>query len=242
MSAAQRPRLLDLFCGGGGAAMGYYNAGFDVYGVDLRSGRDYPFPYYRDDALRFLQAHLDDPWQEFDAIHASPPCQAHSALRSLERGYRQRLFSLHEDLVSATRSLLAGTGVPYVIENVPGAPIRADLELCGSHFGLGTTCRDGVYRQLRRHRLFELEGFTVDQPACCHHGPAVGVYGHGGGDPERQVSRGRGYMATTAEARAALGIEWLDMRDLAQAIPPAYTELVGRGLLAAHHARQATGL
>jgi len=218
-----RPRLLDLFCGAGGASVGYHRAGFDVVGVDIRFQREYPFEVYQADALTF-------PLDGFDAIHASPPCQAHSSLRSIE-ATRSRLFPIHPDLIAPTRARLATVGVPTVIENVPGAPIRADICLCGSMFGLGAVCRDGEYRQLRRHRIFEAAGWVPGLALrCSHHGQAVGVYGHGGGRPETTRLRKKEYLGVLAECQAAMGIDWARGSGLREAIPPAYTEAIGHQL------------
>ena len=220
-----RPRLLDLFCGAGGCAVGYHRAGFDVVGIDLHPQPNYPFEFVQADALEFMREG-GGAWgaRQFDAIHASPPCQAYSALRTLSDNE-------HADLVGPTRELLEATGLPYVIENVPGSPVRRDFILCGSMFGLGATCRDGIWRQLRRHRWFETNfGFGL-VPSCQHQGQPVGVYGHGGGG---QMTRG--YKATKSEAEACLGIDWMDRRELSQAIPPAFAQYVGEHLLA--HVRQ----
>jgi DNA (cytosine-5)-methyltransferase 1 len=218
-----KPRLLDLFCGAGGAGMGYHRAGFEVVGVDLSPQPRYPFEFRRMDALTAL-AHViyrHDGW-EFDAIHASPPCQVNSALRSLWPG------RVHPNLVAPTRGLLAASGLPWVMENVPGADMGPAVVLCGSQFGLGATCRDGVRRQLRRHRLFEVGGFSVMSPPCVHRGQPVGVYGHGGGG-----AMTRGYKGTRDEYREAMGINWATKAEIAQAIPPAYTEHIGGYLMAA---------
>jgi len=112
--------------------------------------------------------------------------------------------------------------VPYVIENVPQATLEDPVLLCGSMFGLGAMCRDGVYRQLRRHRLFE-SNIAIAQPACWHQHPSLGVYGHGSG----QGNPIKGYMANAAERAAVMGIDWMTARDIAEAIPPAYTEYIG---------------
>src|SRR6266700_1704986 len=141
-----RPRLLDLFCGAGGAAMGYHRAGFDVVGVDIKPHPDYPFPMIAMDALDALAGavRLD----RFDVIHASPPCQAYSALRVLNT-------ATYPDLVKPVREGLRQWGGPYVIENVPGAPLLNPVRLCGTEFGLTTrTDRHGQV-WLKRHRLFE---------------------------------------------------------------------------------------
>ncbi len=210
-------RLLDLFCGAGGASMGYHRAGFDqVTGVDLTPQPRYPFTFVQGDALAYLARH----GQEFDAIHASPPCQVYSKLAAMHPG------SNHPDLVAAVRDLLRRVGKPWVIENVEGAPLvhaptldgAYGVVLCGSNFGLG------VERgHLRRHRVFE-GSLPIAQLACAHSGPAVGVYGHGG-------HSGKHRMLYRAEAAEAMGIDWMSRDEMAQAIPPAYTEYIGRALL-----------
>jgi DNA (cytosine-5)-methyltransferase 1 len=216
----RRPRLLDLFCGAGGAAMGYYRAGFDVIGVDLAPQPHYPFPFHQGDALSF-------PLAGFDAIHASPPCQAYSVLRRANPGAE------YPDLVAPTRELLYAAGVPWVMENVPGAPLWPSVVLCGSMFDLGAG-----ERHLRRHRLFE-SSVGMLQPQCQHEGEAVGVYGGGPvgrytfANGVRKGLKGRrgGYQGTMAERREAMGITWMTSKELNNAIPPAYTEWIGAQLL-----------
>jgi DNA (cytosine-5)-methyltransferase 1 len=221
-----RPRLLDLFSGAGGAAMGYHRAGFDVIGVDIVDQLNYPFEFWRADALEVLRLkgtscayHFSG---GFDAIHASPPCQAHSTLRSLWTDRR------HPDLIARTRELVRATGLPYVIENVIGAPLESPVLLCGSMFGL-----EANGRQLRRHRLFESNVFVMRQP-CQHRGQPVGVYGHGGGG-----AMTRGYKGTKQEYVDAMGMPWATKAEIAQAIPPAYTEHIGGYLMAELRARAA---
>lgn len=217
-------KLLDLFCGAGGAAVGYHRAGFDtIVGVDIHPQFDYPFTCVIDDALDFLAAN----WREFDAIHASPPCQASTALTKGTNKGRE-----YVQLIPETRRLLRATGLPTVIENVQGADVRRDLTLCGEMFGLGVI----------RHRYFEVDGFTASQPAHrphrgrvrgwrhgeYHDGPYLAVYGDGGG------------KGSVAEWQAAMGIDWTeDRKAIAEAIPPAYTQLVGRQLLEHLEARTA---
>jgi DNA (cytosine-5)-methyltransferase 1 len=201
----ERPRLLDLFCGAGGASVGYSRAGFDVTGVDIRPMPRYPFRFVRADALDYLAEH----GHAYAAIHASPPCQAHI------RGGLQARDGRHRDLIGPTRELLRAVGRPWVIENVPGAPLRCDLLLCGSMFG----------RPIRRHRWFEgmppLEPWTL---ACAHDRPIVGVYGH----PHGRRGAWRGMLPSTLTTWAdALGIDWMSAPELAQAIPPCFTEHVG---------------
>jgi DNA (cytosine-5)-methyltransferase 1 len=204
--------LLDLFCGAGGAAMGYHRAGFDVIGVDIAPQPNYPFPSIQCDALEYLDfpAH-EPPRQWFAAIHASPPCQHHSVSTACRPGLRDK----HPDLVGETRDLLEETGIPWVIENVPGAPIRSDYRLCGCMFGLP---------QLRRERWFETSwrGFDLRQ-TCSHTGRAITVAGHPGNQPSK--------LGLTADWKRAMGIDWMTSKEMAQAIPPAYTQYIGELLL-----------
>jgi DNA (cytosine-5)-methyltransferase 1 len=210
-----KPRLLDLFCGAGGAGMGYHRAGFVVAGIDNQPQPNYPFGFMLYDAIEYLYSRVQSGRIDFDAVHASPPCQAFSSLRYLnDKPYPQ--------MVGELRDLLRETGVPYVIENVPGAPLDNPIQLCGSSFGLGANGR-----QLRRHRLFECS-FPVMALPCAHQGRPVGVYGTGGGG---QMTRG--YKGTPEEYREAMGIDWATRAEIAQAIPPAYTEHIGGYLLAA---------
>jgi DNA (cytosine-5)-methyltransferase 1 len=214
-----KPLLLDLFCGAGGAAMGYHQAGFEVIGVDIKPIGNYPFAFIQGDAIEKGGMILDRhywPWLPIAAIHASPPCQAHSNLRAMHPK------ADYPDLIPATRELLKRSRLPYVIENVPGAPLEDPTLLCGSMFGLG--CGKG---DLRRHRLFETN-WPATPPGRCQHRrdvPTVGVYGHGG-------HSGKHRMLNAADARVALGIDWMNRDEMAQSIPPAYTEHVGAQLLA----------
>ena len=154
-----KPKLLDLFCGGGGCSMGYHLAGFEVVGVDINPQKRYPFEFHQEGALTYLRQY----GHEFDAIHASPPCQCHSVLRHLPSFNPAK----HEDLIESTRRLLQASGKPYVMENVPGAPLRNPFTLCGTMFGLRTECG----AELRRHRLFETNWFDdlLEVPLCQHY-------------------------------------------------------------------------
>jgi hypothetical protein len=211
-------RMLDLYCGAGGAGMGYHRAGFEVVGVDTAPMRGYyPFEFHRNDALRF-------PFDGFDAIHASPPCKVHTPLRHTARASAQGMFPAHVDLVPQTRQRLVESGLPYIIENVVGAPLLDPQTYCGSSFGL----------KVRRHRLFETN-WPLTAPPCDHASQPVvlGVYGTGGADSGRKARGGGGGVKVSGqEAADALGIDWTDYQPvLSQAIPPAYTEHIGHQLL-----------
>lgn len=213
-----KPRLLDLFCGAGGAAMGYHRAGFEVVGVDIKPQKHYPFEFHQDNALSVIgrNGHL------FDAIHASPPCQAHCRLKSRWREKE------HPDLVAKTRALLQDTGKPYVIENVHGAPLVTTAILCGTMFGLTSG-----EAHLWRHRLFETSFPLPLVPQCRHRKPVITVTGHCGGTRMRGGQR----QYSAAERRVAMGIDWMTAEELSQAIPPAYTEWIGKQLLKALEAQ-----
>lgn len=218
-----KPRLLDLFCGAGGAGYGYSLAGFDVVGVDIHEQVDYPFEFHQADAMTF-------PLGGFDAVHASPPCQAFTAM-----GVMWNAKDDHPELVDLTRSRLIANGVPWVIENVPGAPMRDYVVLCGSSMGLGVAAYDF---ELRRHRLFETS-FPVMVPPCAHQKATIGIYGDHARDRRRQPGglpdRGRDFPDSEklGLAREAMGMPWATKwKGLSQAIPPAYTEHIGRYLMA----------
>jgi DNA (cytosine-5)-methyltransferase 1 len=225
--AEPKPRLLDLFCGAGGAAMGYHRAGFDVVGVDIAPQPHYPFEFHQADALEWVS----DPGlvaRSFDAIHASPPCQAYSAGKNMWHG---RLpDDRHPDLVAPTRQALIAAGLPWVIENVVGAPLLDPITLCGDSFGLG----------VKRHRLFESSLILWNPPTCRAPHPLFVVSVFGGGALSRTPPLGsrdnfmqrRNHVAH-AEAQIHMGIDWMTRDELSQAIPPAYTEWIGAQLLAA---------
>lgn len=218
----EQPRLLDLFCGAGGAARGYQRAGFYVVGVDIA-----PQPRYAGD--EFIQGDaLSFPLDGFDAIHASPPCQKFS---SMTRGrWKDRE---HPDLVAPMRARLLATGLPFVIENVVGAPLINPITLCGSMFGL----QSAHGNQLRRHRQFEIHPAALCLVQPCQHNDAspIGVYG-GGQHPARRIvaydARFEGVDFGVVERRRAMGIDWMSGHELNQAIPPAYTEYIGAQLIA----------
>lgn len=226
-------KILDLFCGAGGSSMGYHRAWpeADIVGVDVVPQPNYPFRFIQADALN-LPVNLDD----FDLIHASPPCQVFSSVTP-ER-------AKHADLVDQTRALLAGR--VYVIENVPQAPLVDPIQLCGTSFGL-TADALGITWELRRHRIFETS-FDVQAPECQHQHKVIGVYGHLRVDtrpnnPNRRPpfdANGRptnDWKAGHAMANEVMGIDWMTPVELVQAIPPAYTEWLGLGYRAAGRRR-----
>ena len=231
-------RALDLFCGAGGVSVGLQRAGLEVTGVDIA-----PQPHHRGGT--FVQADaLNYPLEGFDLIWASPPCQAHSRLRHLSKGKD------YPNLIPATRARLIASGTPYIIENVEGAPLGGNLTLlCGSMFGLQTP--DGR-AEIRRHRVFETSFPVALRPACQHGQSArlLTVVGHTPVDNTYRSRRRRAMSVTgnpaqtntirntvretfsTDDARAAMGIDWMPMKYLSQAIPPAYAEFLGREAMA----------
>lgn len=226
-----RRRLVDLFCKAGGAAEGYRRAGFEVLGIDIEPQPNYPFEFIQADALAFMDRLLaGGTWEWkglglFDAFHASPPCQAYIRSGQVAKDGR------HPKLIGPTRKLLEATGKPYVIENVPGAPLRPDLMLCGSMFGL----------EVRRHRLFESNmNLPPWTPPCDHSKPITGVYGHPHGQGGAWRNGKRPMLPSDLPTWSrAMGIDWMTAAELAAAIPPAYTEFVGERLLAAIESKAA---
>jgi DNA (cytosine-5)-methyltransferase 1 len=204
-----KPRLLDLFCGAGGAAMGYHRAGFEVVGVDIKPQKHYPFEFIQADAMTLPFRMLG---RRFDAIHASPPCQDHM---------RVGQHPVHGTgwLLNGIRQKLLKSGLPWVIENVPGAPMRGDIALCGCQVNL----------PIRRKRYFESnKSIFALSVSCSHDTPVVSVVGHG---TPTWVREKLGFDPTIRDYRAAMGIEWMNRDELSQAIPPAYTEFIGKQLM-----------
>lgn len=217
-------RIIDLCCCAGGAGVGYARAGFEVTGVDVKRHKRNPHPVIETDALSLDPAWIRD---NFDAAHASPRCQGYTSMRHAKgaRGASQD--------IPAFRDLLEATGLPYVIENVEEAAwdMRSPVTLCGTMFGLGA---QGC--ELQRHRLFE-GNFPLTVPACNHSGgPVIGVYGgharnraaRHGGRSTRDVWEG-GHAAAASEA---MGIDWMTLAEMSEAIPPAYTQFIGEQLMA----------
>lgn len=203
-------KLLDLFSGAGGAAMGYYRAGFtEIVGVDIKPQPRYPFEFVQGDALEYLAEHGG----EFDFIHASPPCQAYTKAQKIMK-------NIHPDLVEPTRKLLKATGKPYVIENVPGAPLINPVMLIGTMFNLLTI----------RPRLFECN-FNV--PFVLFPVPGNRQAKMGRSPKEGEYIQPVGNFSGIEYAKRAMGIDWMTRDELKEAIPPAYTEWIGRQLLQA---------
>lgn len=216
----RKPRCLDLFSGAGGAGYGYQEAGFHVTGVDLEPQPNYiGDEFWQMDALEFCKT-VD--LTHFDLIHASPPCQEHVALSVNRWGKDSARWG---DLIAPTRQLLEGSGVPYVIENVVGAPLRDPIKLTGEMFGLTTS----------RPRLFELGGWwTMSLPAQRRQKDAVAVYGKA--DGRRLWTREDGTelraWSSLEEGREALGVPWMQTElEIREAIPPAYTQWIGERFL-----------
>lgn len=210
-----RPRLLDLFSGAGGAAMGYTRAGFEVVGVDIEPQPHYPFEFHQADAMTY-------PLDGFDIIHASPPCQHFTRYRNNVKDITDR----YDDLLEPTRRRLLEHGTPFVIENVPGAPMTAHLQLCGSMFGL----------DVRRHRWFEVHGPGMILTPPCNHG----IWTRRKYKQASNRDRGRFTIEVGAwdepleVQRRCMGVDWpMTLRELSEAIPPAYTEWIGARLMEA---------
>jgi DNA (cytosine-5)-methyltransferase 1 len=204
-------RLLDLFCGAGGCSVGYNHAGFDnITGVDINPQLHYPFKFIQSDALEYLRKH----GHEYDVIHASPPCQAYSRSGMQWR----KMGKKYPDLISEIRDELLKTGKIYIIENVPGAPLVNPIMLNGAKFGL----------LVNRKRLFECS-FDIGFVMIPKEPPSRFRMG-------RPVTRGAmitpvGHFSNVAYAREQMQVDWMTQKELAQAIPPAYTEFIGKKIL-----------
>lgn len=235
-------RLLDVCCGAGGAAKGYEQAGFDeIWGIDISPQPRYPYNFIQDDALYVLDQLIefgnydrDSPrLTDFDAIHASPPCQRYSKALNCRPGLRDS----YPDLIPPIRERLQASGLPYVIENVLGAPLIDPLVLCGCMFGM-TTEFNGRRVGLRRKRLFETS-FPVPQPVTGKHDyQAVPVFGHSAG-ANVPLFRGKGFAALSREV---MGIDWMNREELNESIPPKFTEYVGMFLLNEAEVREMAGV
>jgi DNA (cytosine-5)-methyltransferase 1 len=235
-----RPLLLDLFCGAGGASMGYYRAGFDVIGVDIKPMPRYPFTFIQADAMELLdwlrlggttndaRSDFVVGWgyrlKSFAAVHASPPCQAYSTGTNNTRKHGK----IYPHLIEPVRERLADLGMPYVVENVPQAPLVEPVTLCGSQFGLRAELPGYGPVGLRRHRCFESNWLLPDAGAHDHSLRSVTVTGHGSTSGNRKTL---GMDVPIAVCREIMGIDWMNRNQLGESIPPAYTEYVGGHLM-----------
>ena len=219
-----KPVLLDLFCCEGGAAMGYHRAGFEVIGVDIKPQKRYPFAFVQADALNYLAELVKSGRiRRFAAIHASPPCQEYSALKSLKT-------HTYPDLLAPTRDALMACGVPWIMENVATARMHHGVLICGTSLGLN----------VRRHRRFDSSHLLYPAGPCRHGPDNINVYGHNAWNyrPRSEEWR-RTYKRTNAKqcpvpkAQAAVAFEapWMSLHGLAECVPPAYTEWLGRQLI-----------
>jgi DNA (cytosine-5)-methyltransferase 1 len=211
-------RLLDLFCGAGGCTKGYQRAGFWVRGVDIKIQPRYcGEEFIQADALEYLSGLIESgEIEEFDAIHASPPCQGYSKTKAIHRSRKIEYPKLYEDC----KALLVTSGLPWAIENVPGVPMPLAIILCGTSFGLN------VYR----HRCFETQPFVLGVPCLGHSRPCTQV---GRRPKPGEVLTIAGHWSGIAEGAKAMGIDWMTRDELSQAIPPAYTEFIGKQLMEA---------
>jgi len=207
-------KLLDLYCKAGGASKGYQLAGFDVVGVDIKKQKRYPYEFIQADCLELMKDM--DFLRSFDVITASPPCQTHSITQHLRNAQGKSTDKI--DLIPQTREALVTSGKPYVIENVPGSPLINPIKMCGSSFGL----------KVRRHRLFE-SNIQLTSSVCNHkeQGKPVGIYG----SMRDEIPKGGHTAKSIEQAREAMGIDWMIWGELVEAIPPVYTETIGKQIL-----------
>jgi DNA (cytosine-5)-methyltransferase 1 len=209
---------LDMYCCAGGATKGLQRAGFKVLGVDHKAQPRYCGDWFVEaDCLSLTPAFV----RQFDFAWASPPCQAHTSMKTMWNAKQ------HADLIPQTLDLLKRAGVPYVVENVVGAPLENAFMLCGTQFGLGIP-----EAELRRHRLF-VTNTGLAFPRRCKHRKryTIGVYGGGHGVSLHRHARGERCF-TAEQQRKAMDMPWATVDEMSQAIPPAYSEFIARAFLA----------
>ena len=237
MSGVTKPKLLDLFCCAGGAGHGYEQAGFEVYSVDIDPQPRNPHPFHQGDAVDVLRrliagekfaftsrdgASVELGIEDFAAVHASPPCQAFSAMKHMPDAKE------HPELIEPIRELLQKIDLPWAIENVVGAPLDGAIVLCGTMFDLGAA---GF--SLQRHRQFETN-FDIEAPRECDHSkPTIGIYGGHVRCRSTKFWRNTGadfpgYDKRALAVEAMGGTAWMTMNQMSEAIPPAYSQYVGR--------------
>lgn len=200
--------------------MGYHQAGFtEIVGVDSELQPNYPFEFIQADVMAFESLQIPRFVEQFDLIHASPPCQAFSVYGNNKGHVRDD----HPDLIEPTRSLLQASGVPYVIENVPGAPLDPTIQLCGTSFGI----------EVRRHRLFEAS-FPMLAPPCDHGRFTERKYPGSSNRPNGRTVMNVGEWRVPFETqKRVMEMPWVtNLREIAEAIPPAYTKFIGEAFLA----------
>lgn len=225
LDSMSRPRILDLYCGAGGAGDGYRRAGFDVVGVDHEPQPSYPFGFRQADAIGVMDALLDGQsvegvgrLQDFVALHGSPPCQAFTVYGNNSKHVR----SDHPNLIPATRRRFQDSELLYVIENVPGAPLMNPVQLCGTSF---------PPLEVRRHRLFE-SNFPIAEVPCNHKRLTVRKYPGSSNRPNGRTVCNIGEWRVPLEIqRVAIDIDWMSVPELSQAVPPPYTQHIGECLL-----------
>lgn len=210
-----RPWLLDLFCGAGGAAYGYHQAGFNLCGIDINRQPNYPYKFIQADVMEFC-ANPKFPWHKFSAVHASPPCQSYTR-KSANWGRERTHYIDHPDLLEPTRAILQATGLPYVIENVEGSPILESLMLCGTMFGL----------PLIKHRYFEMNFLCLPASVCDHSNVYNPWSGEGRSAEKMREAMGTPWIPISGGASRKAGVTG----DLFNAIPPAYTKFIGTQLM-----------
>ena len=216
--------MLDLFCGGGGASMGYFKAGFKVIGVDDKPQDNYPFTFIQSDALEYLR----DKGHKYTFIHASPPCQKYSRAKGLSKARNNNQYGDHADLIEPTRRLLLDLNAQYIIENVPGSPLINPLKLYGSQFGLKT----------QRQRWFETNINGLMEPNNPMYRMKTPSAGNGvGPDGSISICGSGGVRGLNSKeilvywSKALGGVEWMTRKEMSQCIPPIYTEFLGKQIL-----------